>query len=163
MRSDKWHPCWRVEGRRPSFISQTQTTLSSLEVGEFNGGCSLWVMVSPVTLLVLTVTPSNSSWGTLPAMDIINLAQNEEDKTRDFNLAFVGMAPVSSMMCSISSQEHGRANSRSDRVGRSPQCRQNDQLLARRLCWDDRHLVERWEQACRLPQPGHAPRSRRSS
>ena len=30
-------------------------------------------------------------WGNTPAIDVINLAYNEKDASRDFSLAFVGM------------------------------------------------------------------------
>ena len=29
-------------------------------------------------------------WGNIPAMDVVNLANNENDKTKDLSLAFIG-------------------------------------------------------------------------
>jgi hypothetical protein len=40
LRSDKWMPAWRREGRPPSFITDSEED-NRLELGEFNGGTTL--------------------------------------------------------------------------------------------------------------------------
>ncbi|RDB14687.1 hypothetical protein Hypma_016436 [Hypsizygus marmoreus] len=71
MRSSEWQPSYIIERRLPSFISGTSPTKDFLKSAqeEFNSGLSLW--------------------GNMPAMDVINLSENEKDTTKDFSLAFV--------------------------------------------------------------------------
>lgn len=73
MRSEDWMPIWAVENRLPSFVNRDNETFEEefrrTRTEEFSTGCSLW--------------------GNTPAMDVINLAYNENDASRDFSIAFV--------------------------------------------------------------------------
>lgn len=84
IRSDKWEPAWRTEGRPPMFIVDTEEDdLNSLSAGEFNGGCTLW--------------------GNMPAIDLLNLSKNEIDTAKDFNLAFVASGDLRNVMKTVNS------------------------------------------------------------
>ncbi|KAF8963713.1 hypothetical protein BDZ97DRAFT_1731661 [Flammula alnicola] len=73
MRSDTWKPIWVLERRQPSFISGESETaeqeFSRRWRDKFSVGMALW--------------------GNTPAMDVINLSDNERNNEKDFSLAFV--------------------------------------------------------------------------
>ncbi|KAG0697937.1 hypothetical protein DFH29DRAFT_944009 [Suillus ampliporus] len=77
LKSDDWKPAWVVERRLPTSL-QTQTSFPTslfsgqnlpTHITEFDSGLYLW--------------------GNMPAMDLINLEQNEKDKSQDLSLALV--------------------------------------------------------------------------
>ncbi|KAF8151754.1 hypothetical protein B0H34DRAFT_801437 [Crassisporium funariophilum] len=68
MRSQDWKPTWT----RPGSLVTSETTQEGLDrkkMDQFSTGLSFW--------------------GNTPAMDMINLAMNEKDSTKDFSLAFI--------------------------------------------------------------------------
>ncbi|EKM78526.1 hypothetical protein AGABI1DRAFT_101197 [Agaricus bisporus var. burnettii JB137-S8] len=75
--SESWRPGWVIEDRLPSFFDMGP--ISQFErwtLNKFSGGLSLW--------------------GNMPAMDILNLRNNEADYTKDLSLAFIAIPPKSS-------------------------------------------------------------------
>ncbi|KIL61611.1 hypothetical protein M378DRAFT_166732 [Amanita muscaria Koide BX008] len=71
MRSADWTPSWIREFRSPSFITDASEidNFEQLQKKDFSVGMSLW--------------------GNTPAVDVINLACNENDAKKDFSLGFI--------------------------------------------------------------------------
>ncbi|KAF6752082.1 hypothetical protein DFP72DRAFT_991169 [Ephemerocybe angulata] len=85
LRSDDWMPVWRREGRPPQFLTDSGPGEDESPFGspKFNGGCSLW--------------------GNMPAIDLINLKDNEKDTTKDFSLAFVASGDLRHVLRTVNS------------------------------------------------------------
>lgn len=71
LRSENWYPAWMLEGRVPVFVrdESAEQEFERKIKDKFSIGLSLW--------------------GNMPAMDVINLSNNENDVTSDFSLAFI--------------------------------------------------------------------------
>jgi len=52
------------------------------------------------------LTDVRRRWGNMPATDVINLACNEKDSTRDFSLAYIGMYPMNFSLYTIADGTH---------------------------------------------------------
>ncbi|KAM6494778.1 protein of unknown function (DUF4470) domain containing protein [Amanita muscaria] len=85
MRSADWTPSWIRERRSPSFITDTPEIddFEQLQKEEFSVGMSLW--------------------GNTPAVDVINLACNENDAKKDFSLAFIASGDLRHVLRSFNS------------------------------------------------------------
>ena len=62
--------------------------------GQFSQGIALYASRHLTTNIIKPLTDVLRRWGNMPATDVINLARNEKNSTRDFSLAYVGVYPV---------------------------------------------------------------------
>ncbi|KAF9224203.1 hypothetical protein BS17DRAFT_780637 [Gyrodon lividus] len=71
IRSDEWQPAWIVERRAPKFVDDSSGPSNAVQGGHhrLDYGVPLW--------------------GNVPAMDIVNLQNNEVELSRDLSLAFI--------------------------------------------------------------------------
>lgn len=95
IRSSNWKPGWIAERREPSFVLRSNMSTAEEFANRFQDRLSIGSSLSVFSLLF---TFQNSdipdSWGNVPAMDIVNLQNNEKDLATDLSLAFVGGWPV---------------------------------------------------------------------
>ncbi|KAG1747941.1 uncharacterized protein EDB91DRAFT_1235835 [Suillus paluster] len=89
LKSDDWKPAWVVERRFPtSFFIETNLPASlsaeslRAQMTEFDSGLCLW--------------------GNMPAVDLINLAENEKDKSLDLSIALVASGDLRHVVRTIS-------------------------------------------------------------
>ena len=98
MRSDDWAPAWVAENRHPSFLDFGGGTVGQefeqMIHGQFSQGIALYASRHFTTSIIKALTDVLRRWGNMPATDVINLARNEKNSTRDFSLAYVGVYPV---------------------------------------------------------------------
>lgn len=84
LRSNDWDPAWLRECRSPMFVNGMNASdiLQEQMHGPFKGICL---------------------WGNIPAMDLINLHDNENDVTKDFNIAFVATGDLRDVVKTVNS------------------------------------------------------------
>ena len=92
IRSSNWKPGWVAEGRKPRFIDDSNSSLAEEFVNRFQEQLSLGSSLFALSRFCLNCSMLTSlvSWGNVPAMDIINLPNNEKDLKTDLSLAFAG-------------------------------------------------------------------------
>ncbi|KAG9313498.1 hypothetical protein JVU11DRAFT_5824 [Chiua virens] len=85
IRSSNWKPGWIVEGRDPRFLDGHNMSTAEEFASRFQERLSLGV----------------SLWGNVPAMDILNLANNEKDLNTDLSLAFSASGDIRNIVATV--------------------------------------------------------------
>ncbi|KAF8137398.1 hypothetical protein EV363DRAFT_1394947 [Boletus edulis] len=89
IRSSDWKPGWMIEGREPSFIDKTSTSTAEEFASRFQDRLSI----------------GSSLWGNVPAMDIVNLPNNEKDLKTDLSLAFAASGDIRNVVATVNALE----------------------------------------------------------
>ncbi|KAF5319826.1 hypothetical protein D9611_012899 [Ephemerocybe angulata] len=87
LRSNAWKPSWSTEGRAPAF---DDTNARHGDEGT-------------TTLTPSALNDDSALWGNVPAIDIINLNDNEGDVEKDFSLAFIASGDLRHVMKTVNS------------------------------------------------------------
>ncbi|KAF9239784.1 hypothetical protein BU15DRAFT_46298 [Melanogaster broomeanus] len=87
IRSSEWKPAWIVEGRQPTFIDKTNMSTAEEFARRFQEKLAIGL----------------SLWGNIPAMDIVNLPNNEKELNTDLSLAFAASGDLRHVVTTVNS------------------------------------------------------------
>ncbi|KAF9225919.1 hypothetical protein BS17DRAFT_777877 [Gyrodon lividus] len=85
IRSGNWKPAWINDGRTPTFIDKGNMTTMEEFAHRFQEKLAVGL----------------SLWGNIPAMDIVNLQNNEKDPGTDLSLAFTASGDLRHVVATV--------------------------------------------------------------
>ncbi|KAH0826539.1 hypothetical protein J3R83DRAFT_4892 [Lanmaoa asiatica] len=85
IRSSNWKPSWIAEGREPSFLLKSDMSTAEEFANRFQDRLSIGA----------------SLWGNVPAMDILNLSNNEKDLKRNLSLMFAASGDLRNIVATV--------------------------------------------------------------
>ncbi|KIK98607.1 hypothetical protein PAXRUDRAFT_133868 [Paxillus rubicundulus Ve08.2h10] len=97
IRSTKWKPAWIVEGRVPTFINKANMSTAEEFAQRFREKLAIGL----------------SLWGNIPAMDVVNLSNNEKDSSANLSLAFAASGDLRHIVTTVNAlgpEYTGRVN-----------------------------------------------------
>ncbi|KAG8216800.1 hypothetical protein J3R82DRAFT_7049 [Butyriboletus roseoflavus] len=85
IRSSKWKPGWIAEGRDPIFLLKSNMSTAEEMANRSQDRLSI----------------GSALWGNVPAMDIVNLPNNENDLKKDLSLAFAASGDIRNIVTTV--------------------------------------------------------------
>ncbi|KIJ15964.1 hypothetical protein PAXINDRAFT_176417 [Paxillus involutus ATCC 200175] len=85
IRSSNWKPAWIVEGRVPTFMNKTNMSTAEEFAQRFQEKLAIGL----------------SLWGNIPAMDIVNLSNNEKALGTNLSLAFAASGDLRHVVTTV--------------------------------------------------------------